>query len=385
MKNKNVVIKFREFKNKRINSSYFNIFKEVPLLIKLNLEKKDKIYSKNPRSTLIINTCLIGDFIASLPALKYFIDKNKVCVDLVVSPIVEPLAKKIKGVKRVFTARSVYNRSIEKRRNSKAICGCYDFVLVMRLSEEAYELMRNIRYKKIKTYLGPYLRYGLHLLGNLSNKETIKQWSEINFETIKERRLNNQTLNFDETFKFSKPDFHKIDKFKFLKEDKRRIVIHTGSGWSIKLWSNQNWAKLLKRIHQLGEFQFIFIGGTEEEEEHFNFIKKQLDFNVYSTIKKLDLKEMALLMKKCDYFIGVDSGPRHIAHLIDLPSVCLLGPGPKNFKPLNKNAIIIDKSNCKCTNLFCYRKKTCMEKISVGEVFNKFRKFIKYKVKYVLV
>jgi len=380
IKNNDKIIKFSRLKNKNINWNYFSIFKEVYYLIKLNLRNKRRYKLKDTKRILIINTCLIGDFIASLPALKYFLNKRKgQQIDIIVSPSLKPLTARINGIKNVISVKSIFNRDIESKEEKKELpFKEYDYVLIMRLSKEVYELLKNIKYNSIKTYLGPYLRYGLYLIKNLSNKETIKQWREINFEIIREKK-NREPVKFKDIFTFNKQDSYFLNKLSFLKgnEDKKKIIIHTGSGWKIKLWNIKNWIKLIDRINRLGDFQFIFIGMTDKEEDCFNKINEELDFDIYSTIKQLDIKETTLLMQKCNYFIGVDSGPRHIADLTDLPGVCLLGPGPKAFKPINKKTIIIDKSNCGCTNLFCYRKKTCIEKISVNEVFNKFKTLYK--------
>jgi len=364
-----------KFKNK-INSDYLNLFKEGRLLIKLNLKKRTKKLKRKTNQILVINTCLIGEFIASLPALIYFIDKSKTTVDLVVSPSVKTLAKCIKGVRKVFTAKSIYMRDIERTKENKQILDDYDFLLVMRLSEEAYSLLKRIRFENIRSSLKPFLGFGLHLARNLSNKRAIKQWSDVNFEIIGKGNIKKRNVDINDIFNFKKNDFERIKKLKYVKnaKNKKKIIIHTGSGWSIKFWDNKKWIELLKKINNMGKFQFIFIGGTKDEIKHFNIIKKGLDFDVHSAIKRLDLKETLLLIKDSNYFLGVDSGPRHIAHLIDLPSICLLGPGPRHFDPLGKKAIIIDKSNCRCTNFFCYRKKTCMDKISVDDVFKKFMK-----------
>lgn len=89
----------------------------------------------------------------------------------------------------------------------------------------------------------------------------------------------------------------------------KKILIHTGSGWKLKLWGNEKWVELLNRINKLGNFRFIFIGADNQEEEDFKEIQKNLNFNIYSLIKKVDLKELILLMRFSDYFIGIDSGP----------------------------------------------------------------------------
>jgi ADP-heptose:LPS heptosyltransferase len=74
-------------------------------------------------------------------------------------------------------------------------------------------------------------------------------------------------------------------------------------------------------------------------------------------------------MRVSQLFVGIDSGPRHLAHLVDLPSVSLLGPGPKSFQPLNSNARIIDETQCqRCVTFYCPHAPNCVEKIEVETV-----------------
>jgi len=368
----------QRLKSERINLEYFRLFKQFPLMLKLSLKKRFRIMPTEPKKILIVDTTLIGDFISTLPALEHFICNNKAEVDLVVSSLIEPLAKHVRGVNRVFSTSSIYQRHTEKGSANKERLSDYDFILVIQMGKDAYNLLKNAEYKKVKTSVLPYLLYGAHLVKNLSKKDKVKQHEEFTLEFVGGRDFSKEKVNFEDIFTFGSEDYKNVEKLPFLKNKKsKKVVIHTGSGWYVKHWKNERWVELLERIRHLGNFEFVFVGGTEKEENDFNYIKSRLDFKVYSVIRKLDLKDITLMMNRCDYFIGVDSGPRHIAHLLNMPSICLLGPGPKIFSPHSRNAIFLDKSNCYCTNLFCYRKMPCVEKISTDEVFKEFEKFIK--------
>jgi ADP-heptose:LPS heptosyltransferase len=82
-------------------------------------------------------------------------------------------------------------------------------------------------------------------------------------------------------------------------------------------------------------------------------------------------------MKKSDYFIGVDSGPRNLAHLADLRSVTLLNPvAVKNFMPFSKKDALVEKRNRFPIHLFNLHKGSKMKEISSEEVFKAFKKII---------
>jgi ADP-heptose:LPS heptosyltransferase len=360
---------------KRI-SNYFNVFKEIPLLIKIELKNRNKPEINNPKRILIINTCLVGDFAASLHAIKTIIDKNKNSnVDLIVSPPLKPLAEKINGIKKVYTVESLYNRKLENgyNKSKKKQLKNYDIIISMRNSKKSYELIKKIKYKKIISSFYPYIRYSVNLTKGTLTKKDFKQWREFNFDIIKEK---DRILKFKDIFRFEKSDYKKVMNLEEMKGKSKKIIIHTRATWEVTCWDNENWTTLIKKINKIGNFRFIFVG-TDKEKKDFEEIQKKLDFKLYSLIDKINTAELALVMKKSDFFIGIDSGPRNLANLVGLKSINLLGPGQKIFMPTNKNDIIIDKSNCRCTNLFCYKKKTCMQKINPEEVFLKFKKLIK--------
>jgi ADP-heptose:LPS heptosyltransferase len=80
-----------------------------------------------------------------------------------------------------------------------------------------------------------------------------------------------------------------------------------------------------------------------------------------------------LVLRECDYFIGVDSGPRNLAHVADLPSVTLLGPAPHMFAPSNPRDIVIDHSGGRKVydRIFC-QDKPLIETITPLEVRDAF-------------
>jgi ADP-heptose:LPS heptosyltransferase len=80
-----------------------------------------------------------------------------------------------------------------------------------------------------------------------------------------------------------------------------------------------------------------------------------------------------MIMRLSDYFIGIDSGPRNMAHLADLRSITLLAPAPKNFMPVNKADVVIDKFACRCKSLFYFHKVSAIHKISADEVVDGFK------------
>src|SRR5262245_41959252 len=96
----------------RFHLQYTPVIGELPALIRLQSFKPSTFES--PKTVLIVNCCLIGDFVVSLPAIHDFIQEHGCSqIDLLVSPTVAPLARKVRGVRHVYVARSVFGRETE--------------------------------------------------------------------------------------------------------------------------------------------------------------------------------------------------------------------------------------------------------------------------------
>ncbi len=360
---------------KRLNQDYINACWQFPLLIKEEITNNTSKNLENPSRILIINSSLIGDFIVSLHAIRSIIKQHKQAkIDIVVSSSVKPIAERIIGINDVFVSKSICNRKIDKLDFKKTNFPDYDLVIPLIISADSYDLLKRINYRSRRNCIMPIAKLLHHNITTPTNGK-FKQWRDVFFEIIEKKK---EYLKFNEIFNFSESDYNKIKTLDGMKEKGRKIIIHTGSGWNVKLWENDKWVELLKKINNLGKFKFIFVGGTKEEKKSFGEISSRLNFKTYSLIGKINLSELMLVLRSGDYFIGIDSGPRNMAHLADIPSISLLGPGPKNHAVFNsRRDVVIDKSDCYCSNLFCYKKITCIQKINVEEVFNGFKKVLK--------
>jgi ADP-heptose:LPS heptosyltransferase len=343
----------------RFHLKYIPVVRELPALLRLQTLKPRTVAS--PQTVLIVNCCLIGDFIVSLPAItEYIREHSSAQIDILVSPGVVPLARKLRGVCRVYSAISVFRRDTEIGNATQRPGPSYDQLVVLRLSEPARRLLAKTSYRAISTYLVPFLRHGLHLAKQPSAQ--VKQLSEFNFEVFGKfgRRVKHVCAN--EIFDFT--DVPAVDA-----PAGRTVLVHTGSGSRLHLWPIDKWVSLLECIYGLGDISILFVGGAEGEQRIFEEISRRLSFPVQSVIRRYDLLELLMLMRVSRLFVGIDSGPRHLAHLVDLPSVSLLGPGPKSFQPLNRNATIIDETECKrCNTFYCPYAPSCVGKIQVETV-----------------
>lgn len=356
----------------RLNLDYLNLYQEIPLFCALALRSLFGARAAGRTgSILIVNASLIGEFAASLPAIRDCILRHPgVAVDLVVAPPLMPLAERVRGVRAVYTARSLYGRRDEVLQPETARPeGPYDEIFVMRMSRDIYRLLRGVPARSVRTGLREYSGYALHLWGSLLRRGRPKQWRELNFEMLGGTP---RELAFDEIFDSAPEDEAALDALNVLRTEEKKVIIHTGASWPMKHWSTDNWIQLLAMLHERGGLRFIFVGGTEDEAD-FARISSALPFPLYSLISRIDLWRLALVLRASDYFIGVDSGPRNLAHLAGVRSVCIFGPGPHFYLPTDARDAVLDKSRGRgLFQMFVRTKRGFIDRISAAEAYDAF-------------
>jgi len=102
-------------------------------------------------------------------------------------------------------------------------------------------------------------------------------------------------------------------------------VIHAGTRWSRKSWSEQHWMAtgraLLDRLPRL-----ILSSGPDPEERAMNArIRAALGPRVLSTDGQTDWRQLAWLLARARMFIGVDTAAMHLAAACSCPTVALFG------------------------------------------------------------
>jgi len=149
------------------------------------------------------------------------------------------------------------------------------------------------------------------------------------------------------------------------------IAIHAVCSALSKRWPVSNWQKLINGLP--GDVDIALVG-TEGEKPGMTEIESGCNRKVFSTAGLLSLPVLAAFLKECRLFIGVDSGPAHIAAAVGTPVVSLYSGtnqveqwGPQG----QKVAVIQKKTVCSpCELTVCPLGNECMNLIQVEEVLD---------------
>jgi heptosyltransferase-3 len=123
------------------------------------------------------------------------------------------------------------------------------------------------------------------------------------------------------------------------------IVLHPSSTATHKIWTVEGYAALCDYLAEKKAIQTILICGNDEEEFRLNReicnLAKHPPLNLGG---KLSLKQTAALLSKALLFIGIDSGPMHMAAAVNTPVLAIFGPSrPWRWGPSGKGQVIVQK------------------------------------------
>jgi ADP-heptose:LPS heptosyltransferase len=171
---------------------------------------------------------------------------------------------------------------------------------------------------------------------------------------------------------------HRATINRFLYKHKLRsadilIVIHPGARKSVKLWPKERYAIIGNYLISKYGAKIILTGSNTELpllEEVKTLMNGQA---LISTYEIKNLLELTALLERCNLYIGVSSGPSHIAGTVRLPSVLIFGPETiPQWKPIGNKHVIIKKDFpcCPCNMKNCTLDETCIKAISVNDVID---------------
>ena len=138
------------------------------------------------------------------------------------------------------------------------------------------------------------------------------------------------------------------ETYPFLTETDSYCLIHPTSRREKKLWDKDKFGRLINFLLEKNFSVVITSGPDSYETDYVDAILKKagiIDGKVLNLAGKTSLLGLAALIRRSDFFIGLDSVASHIAAAVDKESITLFGPSnPVNWKPWSDKAQIITRN-----------------------------------------
>lgn len=336
----------------------------------------------NIQKILIIRNDGIGDLLNATPAIA-LLRKNypESEITVLASPLNAPMLVGNPDVDRVLTL----DRSNEHRRLRDRIrfyrrlrAERYDLAVVMRTASwcNCVAFLSGAKYR-----LGRYRKRAKSLLTHTWRKKYNKgEVHEVdrNFDLVGlicngegRRRLVLNLLNDEIARTEQLLTNWSIAPNDFL------VGIHPGGSSFDKRWPEENYAKIADTFVHEYRAKILILRGPNEVELERN-IQKAGQSNFISYAPK-SVRELACLIKRCNFFVCNDSGPMHIAAALDTQTVGIFGPTDHVvWRPLSDKATIVrrDMPCWPCSPHRCKIGWECAKKLPVDTVWNAAEKWV---------
>ncbi len=142
------------------------------------------------------------------------------------------------------------------------------------------------------------------------------------------------------SFNFSQEVKDTVSKLK-LELNNQTIVIAPSAAWEMKRWPVEYWKEL---IEKLPFKNFIILGGSEDL-----FCQDLVDVDnrrVINMAGKLSLVESFYIVSKSSLFISGDTGLLHVADILGISGIALLGPSAFGHPTGSHIKVLISSLNC---------------------------------------
>jgi len=167
-----------------------------------------------------------------------------------------------------------------------------------------------------------------------------------------------------------------------VKEGERLIGFQIGASHLSRMWFNDRWIELGKKLLESKENIRIILTGAPSEQKITEEVASALnDDRVINCAGRFSLGGAAALIGKLDVLITPDTGPLHIAAALKTPTIALYAvmdhwiTNPAFDKEIHLY-IQKPKTCTPCVSRQC-KFQECMLQISVEEVYEMFRQIIK--------
>jgi ADP-heptose:LPS heptosyltransferase/GT2 family glycosyltransferase len=155
------------------------------------------------------------------------------------------------------------------------------------------------------------------------------------------------------------------------------VAIHPGAGNLTKQWPREHFSALIDLLIEKNDVDILIVGGPDEVPVADALLKNALHPNaVRSVAGQTRLSDLPSLLLNCDLFIGNDSGPKHIAAAVGIPTVGIHSGvvDPVEWGPIGAHAVALRRdmscSPCYLENAEdCPRSLACLRLLEPASVY----------------
>ena len=352
--------------------------------LKANYVIAAKKLNKDKSKILIINLGGMGDVLLSQPALKALRQEFSASeISLLVTKKTYELAKNLSFIERVYKLDIEYgglvpiNKIITNLRTLLTLrCQNFDLAVNMRTLSSKKSTGK---LKMLLAIINPKVKAGRNTDGRGDfydikiSESYIGQKYERDYDLETAEALGAKITDKDINVPIKEADQRAIEailKQVGINAGDILIGIHPG-GMPSRRWPEKYFIELINCLSKKVTAKFI-ITGSAREKSLARAIVSNSSGSVIDFTGALNFEQLCAIIKRCNLYISNDTGPMHIAAIVQTKLIAIIGPGditrfdPRNISP--NASILYRQTPCApCEKVFC-RDMRCVNAISVTDV-----------------
>ena len=273
----------------------------------------------NHDEVLIFRSAGIGDFLVVLPFINYLlnevgISEKKIHFVIINNQNLNPLKLVFDKNCNLVKNSSVLNMQngfaeIIKIKNNYKNKNISKILYLQFVNEPLASKIKKILAIKYVTGINKHI-YGLDFKKSHSNIGTqyLTYFEKLGLDNF------SRYLNFDinDLLKFTNKEIYNCKQIG-LNKNKKNIAIYMNSKLKMKIWSKNNYIKLIEYINSKYNADIYLVGGTEDIGYNDDFIRENKLKNIVNIAAKLSIRETIFLFNSFDLLVGNDGAPLHMA------------------------------------------------------------------------
>jgi ADP-heptose:LPS heptosyltransferase len=162
------------------------------------------------------------------------------------------------------------------------------------------------------------------------------------------------------------------------------VCVHTGAGAANKQWPAASFAGLIDLLVGLEGVNALIIGGPDEADFAATVMQHvRRPEHVFSLVGRTSLRELPVVLRACQLYVGNDSGPKHMAAALGVPTIGIHSGSVDagEWGPMGPLTLTL-RRDMTCGPCYiasaadCPRALACLTGITVGDVFRACRRML---------
>ena len=149
------------------------------------------------------------------------------------------------------------------------------------------------------------------------------------------------------------------------------VAIHPGAGNVTKQWPEEHFSALIDLLIEKNGVNILLVGGADEVDVANGLLRDvQHPGAIASMAGKTSLADLPRLLKNCVLYIGNDSGPKHIAAAVGIPTIGIHSGvvDPVEWGPIGPNAVAL-RRNMTCSPCYLAKAEDCPRALACLQFF----------------